>query len=122
MKLTDFGIARAADLSGLTATGAVIGTPHYMSPEQAMGERATSRSDIYAIGVTLYQMLSGELPFIGDTPMAVLEKHRRATPRKIRQVRAEVPRALARIHRRRASGQCPEVGRGCSCESGIMVL
>ena len=97
MKLTDFGIARAADLSGLTATGAVIGTPHYMSPEQAMGERATSRSDIYAIGLTLYQMLSGELPFIGDTPMAVLEKHRRATPRKIRQVRAEVPRALESV-------------------------
>ena len=97
MKLTDFGIARAVDLSGLTATGAVIGTPHYMSPEQAMGERATSRSDISAIGVTLYQMLSGELPFIGDTPMAVLEKHRRATPRKIRQVRAEVPRALESV-------------------------
>ena len=97
MKLTDFGIARAADLSGLTATGAVVGTPHYMSPEQAKGERATSRSDIYSIGITLYQMLSGELPFIGDTPMAVLEKHRTANPRKIRQVRADVPRALESI-------------------------
>ena len=97
MKVTDFGIARAADVSGLTATGAVIGTPHYMSPEQARGERASSRSDIYAIGITLYQMLSGELPFIGDTPMAVLEKHRTANPKKIRQVRADVPKTLESI-------------------------
>ena len=97
MKVTDFGIARAADFSGLTATGAIIGTPHYMSPEQARGERASSRSDIYAIGITLYQMLSGELPFIGDTPMAVLEKHRTANPKKVRQVRADVPKALESI-------------------------
>ena len=97
MKVTDFGIARAADVSGLTATGAVIGTPHYMSPEQARGERATSRSDIYSIGITLYQMLSGELPFIGDTPLAVLEKHRTSTPKKIRQLRSDVPKSLESI-------------------------
>ena len=97
MKLTDFGIARAADLSGMTATGAVIGTPHYMSPEQARGERASRPSDIYSIGITLYQMLSGELPFIGYTPMAVLEKHRTAAPRTVRQLQADVPRAVESI-------------------------
>ena len=64
MKITDFGIARASDLSGMTRTGAAMGTPHYMSPEQAKGERA----DIYGLGIVLYQMLTGELPFKADTP------------------------------------------------------
>ena len=72
MKVTDFGIARAADLSGMTRTGSIMGTPHYMSPEQASGEPADIRSDIYALGIMFYQMLSGELPFTADTPLALL--------------------------------------------------
>ncbi len=91
MKLTDFGIARAADLSAMTATGAIMGTPHYMSPEQSQGERADIRTDVYALGIVLYQMLTGELPFNAETPMAVLRMHREDSPKHLRELRADVP-------------------------------
>ena len=78
LKITDFGIVRATEFSAMTRTGSVIGTPHYMSPEQAKGERADIRSDVYALGIVLYEMLVGELPFVADTPLAVLEKHSKA--------------------------------------------
>ena len=64
-KLTDFGIARGELLPTMTATGSTMGTPHYMSPEQARGERADERSDLYSLGCVLYQMLAGEVPFKG---------------------------------------------------------
>ena len=67
-KVTDFGIGRATDLSTMTRTGAVMGTPHYMSPEQARGQRVDIRSDIYSTGVAFYQMLTGVVPFDADTP------------------------------------------------------
>ena len=70
VKLTDFGIARAVDGSGQTQTGEVLGTPHYLSPEQALGETATGASDLYALGVVAHEMLTGRRPFDKNTPVA----------------------------------------------------
>ncbi|HSO63880.1 MAG TPA: serine/threonine-protein kinase [Ornithinibacter sp.] len=70
VKLTDFGIARAIDGSGHTQTGEVLGTPHYLSPEQALGEAATGASDLYALGVVAHEMLTGRRPFDKGTPVA----------------------------------------------------
>ncbi len=78
--LTDFGVARMLEGVQLTGTGATIGTPDYMSPEQARGQGATAASDIYALAIVLYEMLTGELPFTADTPVAVLLQHMQATP------------------------------------------
>jgi serine/threonine-protein kinase len=81
LKLTDFGVARRPERD-VTHTGVVIGTVHYLSPEQIEGERASVASDLYAIGVTLYELLTGQLPFNGDTIAAVLRAHveERPTP------------------------------------------
>ena len=70
VKLTDFGIARAVDGSGHTQTGEVLGTPHYLSPEQALGEPATGASDLYALGVVAHELLTGRRPFDRGTPVA----------------------------------------------------
>ncbi|MBM6403107.1 serine/threonine protein kinase [Phycicoccus sp. CSK15P-2] len=70
VKLTDFGIARAVDGSGQTQTGEILGTPHYLSPEQALGEPATGSSDLYALGVVAHEMLTGRRPFEKNTPVA----------------------------------------------------
>ena len=97
MKLADFGIARAQDLSTMTRTGMVMGTPHYMPPEQARGQQSDIRSDLYSLGVVLYQMLAGQLPFEGDTPWEVIRRQVEENPTPVRQVRPEVPRGLASI-------------------------
>lgn len=73
--LSDFGIARLVDQTGLTSSGVMIGTPAYMAPEQGKGEQADARSDIYALGVMLYEMLTGRPPYEADTPYGVILKH-----------------------------------------------
>ncbi|HEV8610105.1 MAG TPA: protein kinase [Thermoanaerobaculia bacterium] len=75
LKIMDFGIARLTEDRGMTATGTVIGTPDYMSPEQARGLALDYRSDIYSTGVVLYEVFTGSLPFEGDSPLAVVLKH-----------------------------------------------
>jgi predicted Ser/Thr protein kinase len=73
--LTDFGIAKMVDVVGLTASGAMVGTPAYMAPEQGMGQPGDERSDIYSLGVVLYQLVTGRRPFDADTPLGVALKH-----------------------------------------------
>lgn len=81
VKVTDFGIARAGDpQESLTQTGAVMGTATYFSPEQAQGKSIDSRSDIYSLGVVLYEMVTGRPPFVGDTPVAIAYQHVKETP------------------------------------------
>lgn len=81
VKVMDFGIARAlADSSSVTQTAAVIGTAQYLSPEQARGEKVDARSDVYSLGCVLYEILTGEPPFIGDSPVAVAYQHVREDP------------------------------------------
>ncbi|NYG06403.1 serine/threonine-protein kinase [Phycicoccus badiiscoriae] len=75
VKLTDFGIARALDAAGHTRAGEMLGTPHYLSPEQAMGAAATGASDLYALGVVAHEMLSGRKPFDRGTPVATALSH-----------------------------------------------
>ena len=106
-KLTDFGIARAELLPTMTVTGAMMGTPHYMSPEQARGESADERSDVYSLGCVLYQMLTGEVPFKAETPLAVIRQHIEEQPRPVREVRRDVPQELASVVER-AMAKAPE--------------
>jgi eukaryotic-like serine/threonine-protein kinase len=81
VKVMDFGIARAlADASNVTQTAAVIGTAQYLSPEQARGEKVDARSDVYSLGCVLYEILTGEPPFVGDSPVAVAYQHVREDP------------------------------------------
>ena len=97
VKITDFGIARAADGIGLTQTGAVMGTPQYLSPEQARGEVATSRSDVYSLGVVAFECLAGRRPFEADSPVATALAHLRDP---IPDLPDDVPADLAAVVRR----------------------
>jgi serine/threonine protein kinase len=95
--LTDFGIATARFHGRLTASGRAMGTPHYMSPEQAMGRLVDGRSDLYAVGLLLYEMLLGHPPFDGEDSYAVGYKHVHEAPVAPDQVDARVPSALSTI-------------------------
>ena len=96
-KVTDFGIARSLEAEGLTATGRVLGTTDYVSPEQALGETVTEQSDVYSLGICLYEMLTGEAPFKADTQVAVAMKHVREPLPDVRARRPEVSATLAAI-------------------------
>ncbi|HLV99700.1 MAG TPA: serine/threonine-protein kinase [Ktedonobacterales bacterium] len=95
--LTDFGLAKISGVSGLTASGSVMGTPHYMSPEQGQGQAMDARSDVYSLSIMLYEMLAGKLPFDADTPVGVIMQHIMATPPPIEQANPAVPSALAQV-------------------------
>ncbi len=88
--LTDLGIAVIKDDPRLTRTHALMGTPNYMAPEQASGGAVDGRSDIYALGVILYELLAGARPFVGDTPWAVLHMHMHEQPTPIHQIRRDI--------------------------------
>ena len=95
--LMDFGLARRAERQSLTASGTVLGTPEYMSPEQARGEKADERSDLYSAGVALYEMLCGRPPFGGKDTIAILRQHVQAPVPPLRELAADVPPELERI-------------------------
>lgn len=98
LKVTDFGIARASTQTTTTTTGGqAIGTVHYISPEQARGGYTDQRTDIYSLGVVLYEMLAGKMPFEGESPVAVAIKHIQEKPVPIREIRPDVPRAVEAI-------------------------
>jgi serine/threonine protein kinase/Tfp pilus assembly protein PilF len=93
----DFGIARSLESEEVTKPGMVIGTPHYMSPEQAEGKEADVRSDIYALGCILYEMTTGKPPFKADTSVAMIHKHMTETPKPPSQFNPQIPKALEEI-------------------------
>src|SRR5262249_31742642 len=95
--LTDFGIAKLVGIGGLTKTGTTVGTPEYMSPEQAEGREIDPRSDVYSLGCVLYEALAGRPPFIGATPVSVPYQQVHSRPAYLRGFNAEVPRELVRI-------------------------
>jgi len=102
-KIIDFGLARLAQLEGMTATGAILGTPEYMSPEQVRGKPADARSDIYSLGAMVYHALTGSPPFSGDSPIAVGFAHCTQQLPPVRERRPEVPEAWASVVERAMS-------------------
>jgi serine/threonine-protein kinase len=97
VKVTDFGIARAESSDTLTKTGNVLGTATYFSPEQAQGFALDGRSDVYSLGVVLYEMITGVAPFTADSPVSVAYKHVREEPVTPSRVKADIPGALDRV-------------------------
>jgi serine/threonine protein kinase/Flp pilus assembly protein TadD len=96
-KIMDFGIARSVEAPGMTQTGVIIGTPDYISPEQAEGQEADERSDIYSLGVIMYEMVTGSVPFKGDTALSVAIKHKAQLPLDPRKRNSEIPDDLSRL-------------------------
>jgi serine/threonine-protein kinase len=90
-RVTDFGIARSLDVEGLTITGTVLGTSNYIAPEQARGERVAAHTDIYSLGVVLYELLVGEVPYTGDTFVAVAMRHVNDPVPSVAERRPDVP-------------------------------
>ena len=96
-KITDFGIARSTKTKGMTGPGIIIGTPEYMSPEQVEGKPVDHRSDLYSLGIVLYELVTGKLPFEGDTPLSVAVKHKIEDPRPPQNINPQIPRELNRV-------------------------
>jgi serine/threonine protein kinase len=100
-KVLDFGIAKlrpdVSQAQGATETGSILGTPHYMSPEQALGRAVDPRSDLYAVGIILFEGAAGRLPFVGDSLFELLKQHVEAPPPPLHSIRQDVPAALVGV-------------------------
>jgi len=96
-RIMDFGIARSLKAKGLTGAGVMIGTPEYMSPEQAEVKEVDQRSDIYSLGVILYEMVTGRVPFEGETPLNIAMKHKSEAPRSPKELNSQIPEDLSRV-------------------------
>jgi serine/threonine protein kinase/tetratricopeptide (TPR) repeat protein len=97
VRIMDFGIARSLEGKGITGAGVLIGTPEYMSPEQVEGKEVDQQSDIYSLGIILYEMLTGRVPFEGDTPFTVGVKHKSEKPQEPRELNTQIPEGLNRV-------------------------
>lgn len=95
--LTDFGIGRLLTDATMTMSGSVIGTPAYMSPEAVMGQRVDARADIYSLGIILYEMVTGHVPYTGNTPMSVIMKQVNEPLPSLRKVKPDMPEALVQL-------------------------
>ncbi len=96
-RIMDFGIARSLKGKGITGAGVMIGTPEYMSPEQVESKEVDQRSDIYSLGVILYEMVTGRVPFEGDTPFSVGVKHKSEIPQDPREINAQIDEDLSQV-------------------------
>ena len=103
-KVTDFGIARSLDAVGPTETGTVLGTSHYIAPEQARGERVDTQTDVYSFGCVLFELLTGEVPFDGESFLAVAMQH-------VNDAGAERARAAARLSRSASPASSSDASR-----------
>ncbi len=90
VRIMDFGIARSLEAKGITGAGVMIGTPEYMSPEQVEGKEVDQRSDIYSLGVILYEMVTGRVPFEGDTPFTIGMKHKGEMPQNPKELNTQI--------------------------------
>jgi serine/threonine protein kinase/tetratricopeptide (TPR) repeat protein len=96
-RIMDFGIARSLKAKGITGAGVMIGTPEYMSPEQAEAKEVDHRSDIYSLGVIMYEMVTGQLPFEGDTPLSIAMKHKGEKPGDPKELNPQIPVDLSQL-------------------------